>query len=94
MAATVLHDRDGVIWMDGAFVPWREARLHVLSHSLHYGSAAFEGERVYAGRVFKLTEHSTRLIRSCRLLDYELPYKTINILYELINIATILTSPR
>ena len=67
-------DRDGVIWLDGKLVPWREARVHVLSHSLHYGSAAFEGERVYNGKVFKLTEHSRRLVRSCQLLGYESPY--------------------
>jgi len=67
-------DRDGVIWLDGEWVPWREARVHVLVHSLHYGSAAFEGERVYNGRVFKLTEHSRRLVRSCQLLGYESPY--------------------
>jgi branched-chain amino acid aminotransferase len=67
-------DRDGVIWMDGKLVPWREARAHVLAHSLHYGSAAFEGERVYNGKVFKLAEHSRRLVRSCQLLGYESPY--------------------
>jgi branched-chain amino acid aminotransferase len=67
-------DRDGVIWMDGKLVPWREARVHVLAHSLHYGSAAFEGERVYNGKVFKLAEHSRRLVRSCQLLGYESPY--------------------
>jgi branched-chain amino acid aminotransferase len=67
-------DRDGVIWFDGKLVPWREARLHVLSHSLHYGSAAFEGERVYNGKVFKLREHDERLVRSCQLLGYEIPY--------------------
>jgi branched-chain amino acid aminotransferase len=69
-----LDNRDGFIWLDGALVPWREAKIHVLSHSLHYGSAAFEGERIYRGRVFKLTEHSRRLLNSCRILGYELPY--------------------
>lgn len=63
-----------MIWLDGTLVPWREARLHVLSHSLHYGSAVFEGERIYGGHIFKLTEHSSRLIRSCQLLNYESPY--------------------
>ncbi|MFO0888949.1 MAG: branched-chain amino acid aminotransferase [Isosphaeraceae bacterium] len=67
-------DRDGVIWYDGRLVPWREARLHVLCHSLHYGNACFEGERAYGGRVFKLTEHSKRLIHSCMVMDYVLPY--------------------
>lgn len=74
MSALPLDDRDGVIWLDGTLVPWREAKLHVLSHSLHYGSAVFEGERVYHGRIFKLREHSQRLSRSSELLGYELPY--------------------
>lgn len=74
MSALPLDDRDGVIWLDGSLVPWREAKLHVLSHSLHYGSAVFEGERVYHGRIFKLHEHSQRLRRSSELLGYELPY--------------------
>ena len=74
MALLPYDDRDGVIWFDGQFVPWREARVHVLSHSLHYGSAAFEGERVYDGRVFKLSQHDQRLLRSCELLGYSLPY--------------------
>lgn len=67
-------DRDGFIWVDGRMVPWREAKLHVLTHSLHYGNACFEGERAYGGKVFKLQEHSARLIQSCRIMDYELPF--------------------
>jgi branched-chain amino acid aminotransferase len=67
-------DRDGVIWLDGKWVPWRDARAHVLSHSLHYGGAVFEGERVYDGKVFKVAEHSRRLARSCQLLGYESPF--------------------
>jgi branched-chain amino acid aminotransferase len=67
-------DRDGAIWHDGQLVPWRDARLHVLCHSLHYGNACFEGERAYGGTVFKLTEHSARLVNSCRVMEYELPY--------------------
>ena len=74
MALVPYDDRDGYIWFDGEFVPWREAKLHVLSHALHYASAVFEGERAYAGRVFKLTEHSQRLADSARMLGFELPY--------------------
>jgi len=74
MSSPPMDDRDGVIWYDGQLVPWREAKLHVLSHSLHYGSAVFEGERVYNGKVFKLTEHSARLHRSANMLAYEVPY--------------------
>lgn len=74
MATPPFDDRDGVIWYDGALVPWRDAKLHVLSHALHYASAVFEGQRVYGGRTFKLTEHSTRLVESARLLGFEIPY--------------------
>lgn len=74
MSLVPYDDRDGYIWMDGALVPWREAKLHVLSHALHYASCVFEGLRVYDGQAFKLTEHSERLAASARLLDFELPY--------------------
>lgn len=67
-------DRDGTIWFDGALLPWRDARIHVLNHGLHYASCVFEGERVYDGYVFKLKEHSDRLVRSAQLLGFELPY--------------------
>lgn len=67
-------DRDGFIWMNGEMVPWREAKVHVLTHGLHYGSCVFEGERCYAGRVFKSAEHSQRLIDSGRMLGFEVPY--------------------
>jgi len=66
--------RDGVIWFNGAQVPWAEAQLHVLSHALHYASSVFEGERVYGGEIFKLTEHTERLHNSARLLDFEIPW--------------------
>lgn len=69
-----MDDRDGVIWIDGELTPWREAKMHVLTHALHYGSAVFEGERIYEGRVFRLAAHSARLRNSARLLDYELPW--------------------
>jgi branched-chain amino acid aminotransferase len=66
--------RDGFIWYDGALVPWREAKLHVLSHGLHYGSCVFEGERAYDGAIFRSTEHSERLRRSAELIDFEIPW--------------------
>ncbi len=72
-------DRDGVIWYDGELLPWREAKLHVLSHALHYASCVFEGERVYNGVIFKLTEHSERLAHSARMLDFEIPYSVAEI---------------
>jgi branched-chain amino acid aminotransferase len=72
--AGAYDDRDGVIWMDGAFVPWREAKVHVLTHALHYASAVFEGERAYGGKIFKSAEHTRRLLNSCDLLDMPHPY--------------------
>src|SRR4051812_42363636 len=69
-----MADRDGVIWFDGKLLPWRNAKTHVLTHALHYGSAVLEGERIYDGRVFRLAAHSARLRNSARLLDYELPW--------------------
>ncbi len=72
--AGAYDDRDGVIWMDGAFVPWREAKIHVLTHGLHYASAVFEGERAYGGTIFKSREHTDRLLTSCDLLEMPHPY--------------------
>jgi branched-chain amino acid aminotransferase len=73
------HDRDGLIWMDGTLVPWREAKVHVLTHALHYASAVFEGERAYEGEIFKLTEHSQRLVEGAGIMDFEIPYTVAEI---------------
>lgn len=81
VSALPLEDRDGVIWLDGELVPWRDAKVHVLTHSLHYGSAVFEGERVYNGKIFKLREHTERLHKSAQLLGYEVPY-SVEVLEE------------
>ena len=67
-------DRDGFIWFDGELIDWRDARVHVLTHALHYASAVFEGQRAYGGRIFKLSEHSQRLINSAKLLGFDLPW--------------------
>lgn len=64
-------DRDGYIWFDKGLVPWREAKIHILSHSLHYGGAVFEGARVYSGKVFRQTDHSKRLLRSAEIIGLE-----------------------
>ncbi len=74
MALVPFDDRDGFIWYDGKFVAWRDAKLHVLSHGLHYASGVFEGERAYAGHIFKLREHTERLINSGRILGFEIPW--------------------
>jgi len=70
---------DGFIWFDGQLVPWSEAKLHVLSHGLHYASAVFEGERAYGGEIFKCTAHSERLKRSANMLDFEIPFSVAEI---------------
>jgi branched-chain amino acid aminotransferase len=79
MSLTPFDDRDGWIWLDGTFVPWRDAKAHVLTHALHYASAVFEGERMYGGRVHELTQHSERLRKSAEILDFEVPYSTAEI---------------
>ena len=74
MANAAFDDRDGTIWFDGKFLDWRDAKVHVLTHAMHYGSSVFEGERAYGGTIFKSREHSERLRASARLLDFEVPY--------------------
>ena len=83
MAAQPFDNRPGVIWYNGEYVPWGDAKLHVLSHGLHYASAVFEGERAYGGVVFKLEEHTRRLHESARLLGFDIPFSA-----EAINKAT------
>ena len=66
--------RDGFIWMNGEMVPWADAKVHVLTHGLHYASSVFEGERAYGGAIFKLREHTERLFYSAKELGFTLPY--------------------
>ncbi|WP_127145263.1 branched-chain amino acid aminotransferase [Pelagibacterium montanilacus] len=74
MAFVPMDQREGWIWYNGEMVPWGEAKVHVLTHGLHYASSVFEGQRAYGGEVFKLREHTDRLIASGRTLDFEIPY--------------------
>jgi branched-chain amino acid aminotransferase len=74
MAGQPFDNRQGVIWYNGKFVPWADANQHVLNHGLHYASSVFEGERVYGGEIFKLTEHTERLHHSADILGFEIPY--------------------
>jgi branched-chain amino acid aminotransferase len=73
MSFVPYDDRDGWIWLDGQFTPWREAKIHVLTHGLHYGATVFEGERAYDGVVFRSADHSRRLHRSADLVGYQVP---------------------
>jgi branched-chain amino acid aminotransferase len=73
-----MHDRDGKIWMDGVLVDWRDAKIHVLSHTLHYGCGAFEGVRAYdtaqGTAIFRLQEHTERLFNSAKILRMKIPF--------------------
>ena len=68
------EDRDGSLWMDGKIVPWKEGRIHVLTHGLHFASCVFEGERMYGGAIYKLREHTDRLFDSAATLGITVPY--------------------
>ena len=78
-----MSDRDGVIWLDGELVPWREAKVHVLTHTLHYGMGVFEGVRAYETErgpaIFKLQEHTRRLFNSAKILRMNIPLSLIHI---------------
>jgi branched-chain amino acid aminotransferase len=77
--AVPFDQMSGVIWFDGKLIPSPEAKIHVLTHGLHYGSAVFEGERAYSGVIFKSREHSERLKHSATILDFEIPYTAAEI---------------
>lgn len=79
MALVPFDDRDGWIWFDGQFVPWRDAKIHVLTHGLHYASCVFEGQRIYGGEIFELTRHTERLFNSARILDMTIPFSVAEI---------------
>ncbi len=83
-----MADRDGVIWMDGELVPWREAKVHVLTHTLHYGMGVFEGERAYktdkGAAIFRMKEHTDRLFRSAHIMGMKMPYDK-----DTVNAATV-----
>ena len=67
-------NREGWIWMNGSFIPWKEATSHVITQGLHYASSVFEGERAYNGKIFKSKEHTERLFRSAKILGINIPY--------------------
>tara|TARA_B100000941_G_scaffold286554_1_gene260307 strand:+ start:343 stop:1236 length:894 start_codon:yes stop_codon:yes gene_type:complete len=84
--------RNGKIWFNGQIIDWKDAKLHVLTHGLHYGSCVFEGERVYNGEIFKLREHTERLIYSAKRMGFEIPYNANeidNACNEIVNIQKV-----
>ena len=80
-----MDERDGFIWMNGTFVPWKEAKIHVLTHTLHYGMGVFEGIRCYkiskGGAVFRLKDHIDRLFKSAKIFEIEIPYDE-NVIFD------------
>ncbi len=76
--SAAFDDRDGVIWIDGELVDWREAKVHVLTHTLHYGLGVFEGVRAYCTDkgpvIFRLDDHTDRLFRSAHILNMDIPF--------------------
>ena len=79
MPSVPYDQREGFIWLNGQLVPWGDARVHVLTHGLHYASAVFEGMRAYDGTIFKLNEHNQRLYESAKILDFEIPYQVADL---------------
>lgn len=79
MAPVPFDQLEGEIWFNGEFLPWKDAKIHVLSHGLHYASAVFEGERAYGGEIFKLSEHTERLHASGEILGFKIPYSVAEI---------------
>ena len=82
MSLIPFDDRDGTIWFNGDMIPWRDAKIHVINHGLHYASCIFEGERAYEGKIFKSHEHTTRLYKSASVLGMDIPFAP-----EVINLA-------
>lgn len=74
MAHIPYDDRDGLIWMDGKMLPWREAKVHFLTHALHYATQVFEGDRAYNGRIFRSRDHSARLLNSANIIHMPMHY--------------------
>ena len=72
--AKSFEDRDGWIWMNGNFIPWKNATSHIVSQGLHYASAVFEGERAYNGKIFKSEEHTKRFFKSAEIIGIKIPY--------------------
>ena len=77
--AIPIDQTDGTIWLDGKLIPAVDAKIHLLSHGLHYASTVFEGERAYGGEIFKSIDHSLRLKTSAEIMDFEIPYSVAEI---------------
>ena len=80
MTVIPFDKRQGTIWFNGEMVKWQDAKVHVLTHGLHYGSSVFEGERAYKGKIFKTKEHTERFRKSANLMDFDLPFTDAEII--------------
>ena len=80
MSIIPFDEREGSIWFNGKMVPWKDAKIHVLTHGLHYASSVFEGERAYAGKIFKSKEHTQRFRKSANIMDFDLPFSDAEII--------------
>ena len=80
MTVIPFDKRQGTIWFNGEMVQWQDAKVHVLTHGLHYGSSVFEGERAYKGKIFKTKEHTERFRKSANLMDFDLPFTDAEII--------------
>jgi branched-chain amino acid aminotransferase len=74
MSVVPFDKREGFIWFNGELMDWKDAKVHVLTHGLHYGSSVFEGERAYNGKIFKTKEHTERFRKSAQIMDFDLPF--------------------
>ena len=74
MTVIPFDKREGTIWFNGEMIPWQNAKVHVLTHGLHYASSVFEGERAYQGKIFKSREHTQRFRKSAQLMDFDIPF--------------------
>jgi branched-chain amino acid aminotransferase len=74
MSIIPFDKREGVIWFNGDIIPWQDAKVHVLTHGLHYGSSVFEGERAYGGKIFETKKHTERFRKSAQIMDFDLPF--------------------
>ena len=74
MTVKPFDNRDGIIWMNGEFIDWNDAKCHIITQGMHYASAVFEGERAYNGKIFKSEEHTKRLFKSAEIVGIKIPY--------------------
>ena len=74
MTPRPFDNREGIIWMNGEFIDWNDAKCHIINQGMHYASAVFEGERAYNGKIFKSIEHTKRLFKSAKIIGIKIPY--------------------